>query len=223
VEKNQQFVTIKGTKDGLSLFLNDDCSFRSLLQEIEEKLTFHQDDTDIQGLIKVHLKIGNRYLPKEREEEICSLIQKKGNFVVESFDCNVISKEQALEWKNNSKITSVVQTVRSGQILEIKGDLLLIGDVNPGASVVAEGNIYILGALKGIAHAGSNGNDEAVIVASVMQPMQLRISGVMNRAPDENSYIDDVSEMECAYIDQGHVVIDRMQVLNKIRPNITCL
>ena len=79
---------------------------------------------------------------------------------------------------------SVAKIIRSGQVLNVTGDLLLIGDVNPGGTVIADGNIFILGALKGIAHAGFDGNTEAVIAASVMKPSQLRISDVLNRAPD---------------------------------------
>ena len=66
------------------------------------------------------------------------------------------------------------------------GDLLLIGDVNPGGTVIAGGNIFIMGALKGFAHAGCYGNDQAVIAASSMKPSQLRISDCLNRAPDNS-------------------------------------
>lgn len=53
-------------------------------------------------------------------------------------------------------------------MLHVKGNLLLIGDVNPGGTVIAGGNIFVIGALRGIAHAGYYGDAEAVIAASVM-------------------------------------------------------
>lgn len=76
------------------------------------------------------------------------------------------------------------QTLRSGQCISHKGNLIIIGDVNPGAEVMAEGDITIWGALRGIAHAGINGNTSAEIRALKFQPIQLRIAHAIARAPD---------------------------------------
>lgn len=100
---------------------------------------------------------------------------------------------------------------------------MLIGDVNPGGTVIAGGNIYILGSLKGIAHAGAFGNEQAVIAASSMKPSQLRISEHLNRSPD-SIQDNEKREMECAYIDENHqIIVDRLQVLIQLRPNLTRL
>lgn len=96
-----------------------------------------------------------------------------------------------------------------------------MGDVNPGGTVRAGGNIFIMGALKGIAHAGYTGRNEAVIVASFMTPSQLRISDCISRSPDHYDQ-EERHQMECAYIDRNHqIIIDRLQVLKHLRPNIT--
>src|SRR5690625_3993362 len=110
--------------------------------------------------------------------------------------------------------------VRSGQVLEVTGDLLLVGDVNPGGKVVATGNIYILGNLRGIAHAGVNGDRNAVIVASYMKPRQLRIDDYMSRAPD---YETTGVYMECGMIDEkeNKIVIDRLQALMQKRLDLS--
>lgn len=223
MEQNQQLVTIKGTKDGITLHLNDTCSYGDLLQEIDEKLSASQYDNSDNPLISVHVKIGNRFLTPEQDDELRTLIRKKKNLVVDTIDSQVVSVEEALEWKRNNEIVSVAKTVRSGQVLEVKGDLLLIGDVNAGATIIAGGNIFVMGALRGIAHAGYYGNKNAIIAASLMKPMQLRICDVMNRAPD-HTYPEDGNEMECAYIDdENHIVVDRIQLLSHLRPNLTRL
>ena len=77
-------------------------------------------------------------------------------------------------------------TVRSGEYLDSPGDLLILGDVNPGAKVSAEGNIIIWGRLLGIAHAGSKGNTQATISALQLRPVQLRIAKKVARGPKEN-------------------------------------
>lgn len=211
---------IKGTKEGLALQLNDRCSYEDLKHELSDKLK------ELQGLeetplISVRIHAGNRHLAETEQEELKELIRQKRNLVVEDITSNVITKEEARKLAEANEITSVAAVVRSGQIMEVPGDLLLVGDVNPGGTVRAGGNIFIMGSLKGIAHAGYKGNQEAVIVASFMTPSQLRIADCISRAPDHYEN-EDYHAMECAYIDKTHqIVIDRLQVLKQLRPNIT--
>ena len=68
------------------------------------------------------------------------------------------------------------RTLRSGTRIEFAGHVVVLGDVNPGAEIVAEGNVIIWGRLRGMVHAGSKGNREAVICALDFSPMQLRIA-----------------------------------------------
>ena len=83
------------------------------------------------------------------------------------------------------------------------------------------GNIFVVGSLRGIAHAGYYGDSDAVIAASVMNPMQLRISDVAMRAPERR---DGAEAAECAYINENnHIVVDRLQLLTHLRPNLTKL
>ncbi|MEH7886791.1 septum site-determining protein MinC [Bacillus sp. JJ1609] len=219
--KKTQNVTIKGTKDGLTLHLDDNCSYDELKKELDRKLSNSSRVQEEQQLLSVKVKAGNRYLTQEQQEELKDLIRQKRNLIVEDLETNVITKAEAERERQETGIVPVAKVIRSGQILEIVGDLLLIGDVNPGGTVKATGNIFIMGTLKGIAHAGFEGNDEAVIAASVMKPSQLRISDCINRAPDQ---VPDEENrvMECAYIsDNQQIVVDRLQVLMRKRPNLT--
>ncbi|MBM7572031.1 septum site-determining protein MinC [Aquibacillus albus] len=215
---NKQLITIKGTRDGLTLYIDDSCSFDEVLQELEQVLsTKYTDKND--PLITVTVQLGNRYLHKNQEEELKEIIRKKNKLVVQSIESNVITKEQALKWKEESDIKVINKIVRSGQVFEVKGDLLLIGDVNPGGKIMASGNIFVLGSLRGVAHAGFYGNRESVIVASYMQPSQLRIADMISRSPD---YESDGVYMECGLIDEekSKIVIDRLQVLSQKRPDL---
>ncbi|WP_102345410.1 septum site-determining protein MinC [Bacillus sp. Marseille-P3661] len=220
IGQKQQFVTIKGTKSGLSLHLDDSCSFQQLLKELEEKLSTNQQKDS--PLISVDIKVGNRYLNRQQQDEIREIIRSKKKLVIGSFESNVLTKEEALEWKKQTDITTVAKIIRSGQVFQVPGDLLLIGDVNPGGTVIAGGNIFVLGVLRGIAHAGCYGNDDAVITASVMKPMQIRINNLVSRSPDNQ---DAGNEMECAFIDthENQIIIDRVQALPHLRPKLTRL
>ena len=70
-------------------------------------------------------------------------------------------------------------TLRSGQVLESDGSVVVIGDVNPGASIMAGGNVIVLGTLKGVANAGILGNREVFVVALEMVPTQIRIADIV--------------------------------------------
>ncbi|PSB05037.1 septum site-determining protein MinC [Merismopedia glauca] len=76
-------------------------------------------------------------------------------------------------------------TVRSGVEISHPGTAIVLGDVNPGGSVVAAGDILVWGRLRGIAHAGAKGNSNCRIMALEMQPTQLRIAGYVARAPQK--------------------------------------
>ena len=134
-------------------------------------------------------------------------------FLLNSLFLNAQKKEES-EIKINNRI------VRSGQILKVKGHLLLIGDVNPGGKVMATGNIYILGKLYGIAHAGYQGDRNTFIAASYLKPTQLRIADYISRAPD---YESDGVYMECGIIDEKEdkIIIDSLQLLSQKRQEIS--
>ena len=75
-------------------------------------------------------------------------------------------------------------TVRSGVEIRHPGTVVILGDVNPGGIVVAVGDIFVWWRLRGIAHAGAEGNTECRIMALQMEPTQLRIADQMARAPE---------------------------------------
>lgn len=68
------------------------------------------------------------------------------------------------------------RTLRSGTRIEFAGHVVVLGDVNPGAEIIADGNIIIWGRLRGTVHAGSKGNKSAMVCALDLSPMQLRIA-----------------------------------------------
>ncbi|WP_445626977.1 septum site-determining protein MinC [Nostoc sp. DSM 114167] len=76
-------------------------------------------------------------------------------------------------------------TVRSGVEIRHPGTVIILGDVNPGGIVIADGDIIIWGRLRGIAHAGAGGNSECLIMALQMEPTQLRIADAVARAPEK--------------------------------------
>ena len=89
--------------------------------------------------------------------------------------------------------------------MKCDGDVLIYGDVNPGARVSAGGDVMVWGRLRGIAHAGCHGSTKAKIVALHLRPVQLRISDAVARGPEDQP-LDGLTEQ--ARLDQGVIVIE---------------
>jgi len=130
----------------------------------------------------------------------------KSQFIIENHSNKTLTtNERNLTF---SKTNFHQGTVRSGEYLESPGDLLILGDVNPGAKVSAEGNIIIWGRLLGIAHAGKKGNSKATISALQLRPVQLRIAKKVARGPKEKPQL---GLAEQARIDSEEIIISPLE------------
>ncbi|WP_159881158.1 septum site-determining protein MinC [Paenibacillus puerhi] len=210
-------VIIKGVKDGLVFLLDDTCEFSKVLDELNHKLEKTHQQILTGPIIHVHVKLGKRAVTDEQKEQVRRIIGQKGNLLIQSMETLDPSHERAAPDAADVKIVRGI--VRSGQTLTHEGNVLFLGDVNPGGAIVSSGSIYIMGSLRGMAHAGSDGDEHAVIAASYMRPTQLRIGGIISRPPDEW----DLSEafdayMEFAYIKKGKMEIDKVHHMHRFTP-----
>ncbi len=110
------------------------------------------------------------------------------------------------------------KTIRSGQSISSDGNIVVIGDVNPGAEIIAKGDITVWGILGGIAHAGSEGNNYTRIRALKLNPVQIRIGEVFARRPDTINlpYVQKSCEYipEEAFTYKGSIVIRKIHEEN---------
>lgn len=221
---NNESVSLKLYKEGMVVYLNEEMPFDALKALVCEK--FSKSQTFFRGLT---LKVGfkGQELEKEQYQELIGAVS-------ESIGCNAVlwenpqpmdesteekvdrefSGEQILE--NAFKISLedeytkfYTKTIRSGQLLESNGNIVIIGDVNPGAELVAAGNIVIMGTVKGTVHAGARGNREAVVAALNLSPTQLRIADVITRSPDEDDTVHGTTP-EIAYIKENKIFIEEI-------------
>lgn len=119
----------------------------------------------------------------EKTEEELEAEEKLEELIDEEND--KLSDKEASEYELSKLPTLYLQqTLRSGQTMSYDGNIVLIGDANPGSEIIAKGDITVWGVLGGIAHAGARGNDFAKIRALKLNAIQLRISGYYARRPD---------------------------------------
>jgi len=209
----KSLVTIKGMKDGLVFLLDDKCEFAVLLGELRDKLehTPHFFDGPI---VYVDVKLGARAVTDEQKTEVLDVLRQRGNLLVRSIG----SFEDKKAEQKGYRIETRTGMVRSGQVLRHEGNLLFLGDVNPSGMIICTGDVMVLGALRGMVHAGAEGELSAVIGAALFAPTQLRIGEIISRPPDEWGVTQ--SHMEFAYVHEGVMQIDKISQLHRVRKDI---
>ncbi|OCS88444.1 septum site-determining protein MinC [Caryophanon tenue] len=209
-------VHMKGTKDGLVLRLDDQCVFEDVVEELTEKVKEASEEP-----INVQLQLGYRYCTDEQKQQLMQIVHTHSDMRVSKVVSEVITVKESNDklLENRSQIHMGV--VRSGQVVQAAGDLFVVGDVNPNGKVAATGSIYVLGKLVGIAHAGVEGNEEAVIAASYFKPTQVRIADQLEIMFDENEKIAVQPHYGCAFIDEhGRIDFNRLQMLKHVRQSL---
>lgn len=128
-------------------------------------------------------------------------------------------KERTLSLQEEDKVTFHHSTLRSGQQIMARHSVIIMGDVNNGARVEADGNVIVLGKLKGVVHAGLKGTDSAYIIALNMNPVQLRINNAYGRAADNSLGNGSNPEPKIAFVDNGMIAIEKIdnKILKEIR------
>lgn len=118
------------------------------------------------------------------------------------------------ESRNKNKFMDTIlinQTIRSGQRIKYPTNIVIIGDINPGAEVIAGGDIIVLGKLRGVVHAGAAGQSDSQIIALKLQPTQLRIGHIISRSPDELNDVEP-SIPERAYVKDGVIIVEALKM-----------
>jgi len=205
----------KGTKNGIQIQFNETDEFDKAILFLREKLTkslaFYKD-AEIIG-------VEGRKLTERERVALYLMLDGEFGLKVSSLDNSekeestmtpsVIEKIVEVEKKEVAapKIESVFvrKTLRSGVSVKSEGDLVVVGDVNPGAEVIAAGNIVIMGTLRGVAHAGCKGNRNAIVAANKLLPTQLRIDTLITRSPEDE---EGIHYPEVAVIKDGQIVIE---------------
>ncbi|WP_125152605.1 septum site-determining protein MinC [Clostridium rectalis] len=178
-------IIIKGNREGLNAVINMNKfkDFDEMLEVLIEKLSkgklFFKGCT-----LKITTEL--RYI-NERD------LRRLKDILFDEFlirDCIIEDsgerRTKAFSGIYEGRTKFIRRTIRSGQIINYPGNLVIIGDVNSGSEIYAGGNIIVFGALRGYVHAGVGGNHRAMVAAFYLQPQILQIGDMATRAPDDN-------------------------------------
>ncbi len=191
-------IKIKGiTLPVVSLTLSlKDSTKEGLINELKEKINSNVFSNSY-FLIEVDDSID-----KETLKQIEKLLEEKDVKSIKTMNVESVNTKKPT---NVSRLLIVNKNLRSGQSIEHNGDVLILGDVNEGAEVIAAGNIVVMGVLRGYAHAGAIGDDSSVVVAKKMMPQQLRI-GHYIAIRGENE--EEPKEAEIARVIDNNIILE---------------
>lgn len=179
-------------------------------------------DGHLDGKIDVQLHLGKRYCTQEQKDQLTEIVEEQQKLCVKKIQSDVITLEESHKLLETSRSETYVGIVRSGQTIRVTGDILVLGDVNPNGRIEAGGNVHIAGKLKGIVHAGMDGNEQAIVSASHFEPTHILIGNYVEVMTNESQYILENTDQIFAYLGENNVIAyDRIQEIRNIRPNLS--
>ena len=182
-----QNIKISQTTNEIILNINVVAEMGEILEELDAKLPklrdFYQSST-------IPMRITGKLFNTAEKERIKRTISEEINVEIKFDEVSDLLGLHAIKKTFEADIdiseTKFVQnSLRSGQKEEYAGSIVICGDVNYGAEIVAGGNIMILGALRGVAHAGENGNTMAIISANYIDVTQIRIANLVREVGEK--------------------------------------
>ena len=213
-------VKIRGSKHGISVKLDNGASFEDI---IKDTATEFKNAERFLGEQNLAISFEGKYLTEQQQEELVDIIHQNCNVhIVCIMDQSPEQEKRFQQTVRETMMEFDASTgqfykghLRSGQVLEFEKSVIVIGDVNPGASIISKGNIIILGSLRGTAYAGASGKKNCFIVAMDMQPIQLRIAEVFARSSGNTKA---TGEPRIAYVEDENIYIEPLSksVLNDI-------
>ncbi|MEY7999042.1 septum site-determining protein MinC [Clostridium sp. Mt-5] len=203
-------IIIKGNRDGINLIINMNKfkDFEEMLEILVKRLSagkmFYKGCT-----IRITTEL--KYINEKQFAKLKDILFEK--FLVKDciFEDSNEKPNKVFSGIYEGRTKFLRKTVRSGQIINYSGNIVVIGDVNAGSEIYAGGNIIVFGSLRGYAHAGFGGNSKAIVASICLQPEMLQIADIVTRSPEDNIKPE---YPEIARI-RGNIIIVEPYLLNK--------
>ena len=197
-------VVINLRKDEIIIKINEKAEQSEIMECLNNKI---QAIKKLSQAEETSVYVIGKILEKEEMKEIKDLITSNTGVKV-SFDSpkalGLYGIKDVFEKEIKSSETKFHKgSLRCGQKVEFEGSVVILGDVNNGAEVIAGENIVILGELRGLAHAGAKGNKKAIIATNLIESPQIRIANKVREIEKgelQNTY-------KCAFIGNDTIIL----------------
>lgn len=213
-----QAVVLRGNQDGYQLVLDQAASFKEIKEKLRELLDNLAADSNATNQISFDVLSNQRLLTAEQNQQLEQIFSEFDHFQIHKVIPDVITIEDAIHLKEQDNVHLATQTIRNGQTLEMKGDVLYLGLINEGGRLLTTGNIYVMGTVLGILQAGYPSGEDKVVIGDLQHAQQIRIgeqiSIVETDQPSQGS-------QTVAYVNDLHVLeYGQLSDLKTINPKI---
>jgi len=199
-------INVSTQKELIVIKVKEESELKEIIDALKKKLPdlkkLYKDD-------KTPILIAGKVLKNREMEEIKKCIKKFLDVKIDFETPQILGlhgiKKTFKKEIATSETKFIKNSLRSGQKEEFEGSIVVLGDVNGGAEVIAGENIVVLGVLRGLAHAGAKGNREAIISAASIEAPQLRIANVVKER--ERDEICEYIIKNMAYLDENDEII----------------
>lgn len=199
-------VSINLKKNEILIKISENAEQREIVESLKKKIPelkkLYKDE-------KTPITVTGKILKNKEIDEIQNLIKDKIDVEIE-FDMPKALGLSSITRTFNKEI-GISETkfhrgsLRSGQKLETEGSLVVLGDVNSGAEVMASENIVVLGSLRGLAHAGAKGNKQAIISAGLLDTVQIRIANIVKEIDRDE---EPMHKQAYVFVDNDSIIIE---------------
>ena len=223
-------VAIKGTKEGLLIALSPVEEWQAITSDLATRL---DGQSTFYAGARVTLDVSTRPVRKDELSSIKALLERRGMTLwsVLSESSTTMDAASALDLRatyngptstgtsddnvpmyvaeeDGTEGVMIRRTLRSGRTIHSRGHVVVFGDVNPGAEIIATGDVIVWGRLRGNVHAGANGDTSAIVCALDMIPTQLRIASYITVSPPEKRH---KPKPEIALIRDDQIIVETWQ------------
>lgn len=186
-------VLIKSNRYGITIYFDPECSFEELLESVKRKF---QAASKFFANAKMAVEYEGRTFTEEEERQLTRKIESAaGMEILCIVEKNTVTEQvhkklldESLELIHERDGQFYKGTLRGRQILESEQSIVIIGDIEEGATVASKGNVIVTGTVYGTVIAGASGRKDAVIAALHMQPKKLRIGDIKVKPVIGGSY-----------------------------------
>lgn len=206
-------VTLKVKRDRIRIYLDPKAEFSEIKNNLLDKMT---EVKSFVGKMRVAVEFVDREISDAEEDELLKIIRENSEmeitYVFSNGEADPKMKAVFDSLKGEGKVKFYKGILRSGNLLEYDGSIIIFGDVNPGGIVKAGDSVIVLGYLNGTVYAGTESGKNAFIGALHMNPIQLKIGEYIARNPnpqmENNKKIKKDSRFEIAYVNGENIFIE---------------
>ncbi len=200
-----KILNIQQKQEQIILKIHENASQEEILKELKKKMP---ELKKLYGKEETPIYVEGKVLKNKEIDEIEKIIKENINVKIDfesPKDLGLSSIKKTFENEIQTSDTRFYKgSLRSGNRIEYEGSVVILGDLNGGAEVVAGENIAVVGVLRGIAHAGAKGNRKAIISAAAIETPQIRIANIIKEIEKQ----DEKQKKTFAHVVENEIVLE---------------